>query len=121
MSSVDTRSLGRDSLFLTADVRVEGRDETCRVTVRNLSNGGMMAEGALKAVRGDRVSVELRNIGIVAGSVAWTEASRIGVAFDEEVDARGARVPAHAPGEAVIVRRPGGPCSSSRQWDVRRV
>lgn len=121
MSAIDTRSLGRDSLFLMADVRVEGRDETCRLKVRNLSNGGMMGEGTLEAIRGQRVTVELRNIGTVSGSVAWTQGSRIGIAFDEEVDARVARNSASATGEAMIVRRNGGLWSPPNPQDMRKV
>ena len=71
MSNVDTRQVNRDSLFLLAQVRVDGQDAVHRVKVRNLSAGGMMAEGEAKVMRGALVMVELRNIGWVEGSVAW--------------------------------------------------
>lgn len=88
MSNVDTRQLSRDSLFLMAKLKVEGEQGGLdhRVKVRNLSSGGMMAEGAVKVARGSRVSVELRNIGWVEGSVAWKEDDRFGIAFMEEID-----------------------------------
>lgn len=121
MSAIDTRSMGRDSLFLMADVRVGEREGLYRVKVRNLSNGGMMADGAVETVRGDRVSVELRNIGIVQGSVAWTQAGRIGIAFDEEIDARVARTSVRSSDEAMIVRRSAATWSSPGHWDVRKV
>ena len=50
MSNVDTRQVNRDSLFLLAQVRVDGQDAISRVKVRNLSAGGMMAEGDSKVV-----------------------------------------------------------------------
>ena len=91
--------MNRDSLFLLAQVRVVGQDETHRVKVRNLSAGGMMAEGPAKVVRGAPVQVELRNIGWVDGSVAWTQDDRFGIAFAEEIDPMLARAPAAgAPG-----------------------
>ena len=51
------RELNRDSLFLLADVRLDGVEGEHRVRVRNLSAGGMMAEGTIKAVRGTLVEV----------------------------------------------------------------
>jgi hypothetical protein len=88
MSNVDTRQLSRDSLFLLAKLRVEGETGGIehRVKVRNLSSGGMMAEGVVKVARGARVSIELRNIGWVEGSVAWKADDRFGIAFIEEID-----------------------------------
>lgn len=96
MSNVDTRQVNRDSLFLLAQVRVPGQDGVYRVKVRNLSAGGMMAEGEAKVSRGSPVQVELRNIGWIDGSVAWTQDDRFGIAFAEEIDPRLARAPAGA-------------------------
>ena len=77
MSNVETRQIERNSLLLLADVLVDGGDTGQRVKVRNLSAGGMMAEGESKAVRGSPVAVDLRNIGWVEGSVAWKQGDRI--------------------------------------------
>ncbi len=71
-----------------AEVRLDGQDESFRVKVRNLSNGGMMAEGAGRVLPGTPVSIHLRNIGWVDGSVAWVQDSRFGIAFLREIDAR---------------------------------
>ena len=99
MSNVDTRQVNRDSLFLLAQVRVDGQDSVSRVKVRNLSAGGMMAEGDSKVVRGSLVSVELRNIGWVEGSVAWKQENRFGIAFVDEIDPAVVRAPAAPAGE----------------------
>ena len=96
MSNVETRQVERDSLFLMADVRIDGGEQSHRVKVRNLSNGGMMAEGDARVARGALVVVTLRNIGDVEGSVAWTQDNRFGIAFVNEID-------------PVVVRGPGGP------------
>jgi hypothetical protein len=95
MSNVDTRQVNRDSLFLLAQLRVDGQDVVHRVKVRNLSAGGMMAEGEARVMRGSLVMVELRNIGWVEGSVAWKQGDRFGIAFVDEID-------------PVVVRGPGG-------------
>ena len=95
MSNVDTRQVNRDSLFLLAQIRVDGQDVVHRVKVRNLSAGGMMAEGEVRVTRGALLMVELRNIGWVEGSVAWKQDNRFGIAFVDEVD-------------PVVVRGPGG-------------
>jgi hypothetical protein len=94
MSSVDTRQVNRDSLFLLAQLRVDGQQEVGRVKVRNLSAGGMMAEGEARVSRGSMVAVELRNIGWVEGSVAWKQDNRFGIAFVEEIDPSVVRGPA---------------------------
>ncbi|MCB5425615.1 PilZ domain-containing protein [Altererythrobacter sp. CC-YST694] len=88
MSTVDTRQMSRDSLFVLAKIKVEGdlKGTEHRVKVRNLSSGGMMAEGNVKVVRGSLVTVELRNIGWVDGTVAWKQDDRFGIAFLENVD-----------------------------------
>jgi len=93
MSSVDTRQVNRDSLFLLAQLRVDGQDELLRVKVRNLSAGGMMAEGEARVARGSMVAVELRNLGWVEGSVAWKQDNRFGIAFAEEIDPAVVRAP----------------------------
>ena len=97
MSNVDTRQVNRDSLFLLAQVRVDGQDVAHRVKVRNLSAGGMMAEGEVRVTRGLLVMVELRNIGWVEGSVAWKQGDRFGIAFVDEIDPAVVRAPSGAP------------------------
>jgi hypothetical protein len=97
MTGVETRSVARDSLFLLADIRVEQSADTFRVRVRNLSDGGMMGEGQMRVQRGHRLTIELRNIGAVKGTVAWVQDNRFGIAFDEEIDSQQARRPLQAP------------------------
>lgn len=99
MTGVETRSVSRDSLFLLANVRVEQQGDQHRVRVRNLSDGGMMGEGTIKINRGNRVDVELRNVGVVKGTVAWVQDQRFGVAFDEEIDSQAARAPSGSAGQ----------------------
>ena len=79
-------------MFLMAELRFDGQDELRRVKVRNLSNGGMMAEGDMRVVSGAPVSVNLRNIGWVDGAIAWVQDTRFGIAFRQEVDAKLARL-----------------------------
>jgi hypothetical protein len=86
MNQVETRQANRDSLFLLARIRVDGQELSHRAKVRNLSAGGMMAECNASVARGTPVSVELRNIGWVEGSVAWTQGNRFGIAFVDAID-----------------------------------
>ncbi|MGH6786821.1 MAG: PilZ domain-containing protein [Novosphingobium sp.] len=99
MGELEHRQIARDSLFVLAEVRLDGLEGTHRVKVRNLSSGGMMAEGDVIALRGQLVWVDVRNIGWVEGSVAWVQDSRFGIAFREEIDPKIARAPV-APGES---------------------
>nr|WP_298924975.1 PilZ domain-containing protein [uncultured Erythrobacter sp.] len=93
MSAVETRTVSRDSLFLLASIRVEQDSDVHKVRVRNLSDGGMMGEGNLRVKRGNRLEIELRNVGKIEGSVAWVQDNRFGIAFDDEIDSTQARKP----------------------------
>lgn len=92
MSSLDTRAVDRDSLFLTANLAVEGHLHPVQVRVRNLSTAGMMVAGDVPARTGERVTAELRNIGPVSGVIVWSNGSRFGIAFDSQIDPKLARV-----------------------------
>ncbi|MGB3472177.1 MAG: PilZ domain-containing protein [Erythrobacter sp.] len=107
MTGVETRSVSRDSLFLLASVQVEQQSEAHRVRVRNLSDGGMMAEGNLFVKRGNRLEIELRNIGKIPGSVAWVQDNRFGIAFDAEIDSQRARKPSEPADNPSIVKSAG--------------
>ena len=86
MSGLETRSTARDSLFLLADLMVDTDKTRHRVKIRNLSASGLMAEGDVPVVRGNRVQIDVRNAGLVWGAVAWREGSRFGIAFEEPID-----------------------------------
>ena len=94
MGDNDHRQIARDSLFVMAELRVDGLPGEHRVRVRNLSAGGLMAEGPLTVQRGQMVTIKLRNLGWVEGSVAWVQDSRFGIAFRTEIDPKIARAPA---------------------------
>ena len=93
MDVSEHRQIGRDSLFLMADLRLDGAAGEYRIKVRNLSPGGMMGEGQPRMLPGARVAVNIRNIGWVEGSVAWVQDNRFGVAFRDEIDPKRAREP----------------------------
>lgn len=100
MDGTENRQIARDSLFVVADLRCEGRDGLHPIKVRNLSPVGMMGEGAVRVSRGATVEVSLRNVGWVAGTVAWVQENRFGIAFREEIDATAVRDDAGLPPRA---------------------
>lgn len=93
MGEGEHRQIARDSLFVMAELRLDGVEGEHKVRVRNLSSGGLMAEGDLLPLRGQVVWVNIRNIGWSEGSVAWVEGSRFGIALREEIDPKVARAP----------------------------
>lgn len=99
MDEAEHRQIMRDSLFVMAGLRLDGQIGEHRIKVRNLSAGGMMAEGSVHVQRGAVIWIDIRNIGWVEGTVAWVQDSRFGVAFREEIDPRIARAPL-VPGES---------------------
>ena len=94
MDEAEQRQLARDSLFVMADLRLDGSDEEHRIKMRNLSSGGMMGEGTVRVKRGALLQVHIRNIGWVDGSIAWVQDDRFGIAFKEDIDPKVARAPA---------------------------
>ena len=122
MSAIDTRNISRDSLFMLAQLRVEGLEGEHRVKVRNLSKGGMMATEGPKVACGVRVSTRLRNVGWVGGSVAWVQDDRFGIAFDEEIDAKLVRaVEAKDDFETPRFTRPSAILPSGATYDPERL
>ena len=108
MDDTDNRHLTRDSLFIMAELRLDGLDAEHRAKVRNLSSGGLMAEADVKVPRGNVVWINLRNVGWIEGSVAWVQDNRFGVAFRDEIDPKVVRAPAviqQLP-DAMMLRRP---------------
>jgi PilZ domain len=87
------RAGARDSLMLTAQLRIEGKPDVTHVRVRNLSSGGMMAEYAAPVTSGTPLEVEVRGVGWITGRIAWRAEGRVGVAFDHEIDPLLARKP----------------------------
>lgn len=108
MDGSKNRQISRDSLFVMAEMRLDGEDGEHRIKLRNLSAGGMMGEGAVHVTRGTLIWVNIRNIGWTEGTVAWVQENRFGVAFAEEIDPKVARMPTTENNEAVILRRPSG-------------
>lgn len=107
MGGNEHRQIARDSLFLSAELRIDGIEGEHKVRVRNLSAGGLMADGGPLVQRGVLVWVNLRNIGWVEGSVAWVQDSRYGIAFRHDIDPKQARAPISVgEGPPRYVRRP---------------
>jgi PilZ domain len=80
----------RDSLFLSAVVKIDG-GKPFSTRVRNLSAGGMMIDVANDPVPGTPLVAEVRGIGEIVGRIAWSSPGRAGVAFAEDIDPRLAR------------------------------
>jgi PilZ domain len=122
MGDNEHRQIARDSLFVLADLRVDGLEGEHRIRVRNLSSGGLMAEAPLKVQRGQVVWTNVRNIGWVEGSVAWVQDSRFGIAFREDIDPRIARAPSQGGEEPeFMVRRSLYSSKPAPGSDVRKI
>jgi len=80
----------RDSLYLNAEVAIDGR-ASFATRVRNLSAGGMMIDVTCDQVPGTPLVAEIRGIGEIGGRIAWSSPGRAGVAFNEEINPRLAR------------------------------
>lgn len=86
-----SRGADRDSLFMQAQLALPGGGDPVMVRVRNLSPGGMLAEGKVVVAQGAVVEVDLRNIGPVTGRVIWVGDGKFGIAFDRAIDPQSVR------------------------------
>jgi hypothetical protein len=87
------RAAPRDSLFLLTTLSTPDGAQLGKARVRNLSATGLMADCERAVPAGIQIICELRGVGPVTGSVAWSREEKIGVAFDEAIDPQLARKP----------------------------
>ncbi|WP_052811356.1 PilZ domain-containing protein [Sphingomonas parapaucimobilis] len=76
----------RDSLLLMAQMTLGDETAPRDVRVRNISEGGLMAELPISVEIGTPVALNLRGVGAVSGRIAWCTQGRVGVAFDRQID-----------------------------------
>ncbi len=119
MGGNEHRQIVRDSLFLLADLRVDGVSGDHKIRVRNVSAGGLMADGGPAVQRGAVVWIHLRNIGWVEGTVAWVQDNRCGVAFRDEIDPKLARAPVGQGESTPRFVRP--PLAAVQQSQLRKI
>lgn len=86
------REKSRDSMFLTTTVVFDGSPQEVTARVRNISSGGMMIDMAASRDEGLGLTAQLKNVGEVRGTVAWSTDTRMGIAFEHEIDPQLARV-----------------------------
>lgn len=72
-------------MLLLVPVRTADGVETV-VRVRNISEGGLMAETSIKFTVGENIKADLRGVGTVQGRIVWTKDDKIGVAFAHAID-----------------------------------
>jgi len=89
----DSRATERDSMLLMATCRMPRQANEQKIKVRNLSKNGLMAEATVQPQVGDWVTITLRNIGEVDGTVAWVRDNRFGVALARNIDPQLTRNP----------------------------
>ncbi len=100
----------RDSMLLHARMRTDPDADPVPLRIRNLSAGGLMADCSALVEQGQPVEIELRNIGVIGGEIAWCRRGQVGISFFHRIDPRLTRKPVgtHAT-ETMLVKRPGRP------------
>jgi hypothetical protein len=76
----------RTAVLLSGFIRRAGSRNRMPITIRNISTGGLMAECAYPPRIDEKVEIELRQLGIVAGKVRWGQGGRIGIEFEGPID-----------------------------------
>ena len=80
------REKSRESIFLGAQIVIEGVRLPVSARVRNISPGGMMVDAQKIYDKGLAITATIKGIGEVTGRIAWSTSNRCGIAFDEPVD-----------------------------------
>ncbi|WP_174284631.1 PilZ domain-containing protein [Sphingomonas bacterium] len=99
------RKRKRDSLFLQASITLAD-EAVARVRIRNLSEGGLMAELPRVVNPGTPVAIDLRGIPDLTGKVAWCAEGRMGIVFDRKIDPQLARKPVGKGAQTPIYAKP---------------
>jgi hypothetical protein len=92
-SGSGSRQRHRDSLLLSARLKIGDDPTVFDVRIRNLSTGGLMAEHPARVAASTPVWLDMRGVGAVTGKVAWCAEGRLGIALDQAIDPQLARKP----------------------------
>ena len=87
------RAAPRDSLFLLTSLSTPDGAQLGKARIRNLSATGLMADCERAVPAGIQVICDLRGVGKVTGTIAWSREDKIGLAFDTPIDPQLARKP----------------------------
>lgn len=100
MTTVENRQRIRSGVQQDAQIRIgEHLDAELAqhtVTIRNLSAGGVMAEGAVPVMNGCAIAIHIAPHGWIEGRIAWIQDNRFGIAFAEPIDPSAAIATARA-------------------------
>ncbi|WP_375394116.1 PilZ domain-containing protein [uncultured Sphingomonas sp.] len=100
------RKRKRDSLFLQASITLADEPVARDVRIRNLSEGGLMAELPRVVNPDTPVKIDLRGIPDLTGKVAWCAEGRMGIVFDRKIDPQLARKPVGKGAQTPIYAKP---------------
>lgn len=100
------REKSRESIFLGAQIVIEGVRLPVSARVRNISPGGMMVDAQKIYDKGLAITATIKGIGEVTGRIAWSTSNRCGIAFDEPVDPLLTRQPVSSGTVATTYNKP---------------
>lgn len=86
MDDKNRRQIVRHDLDLRSELQIDGVHGRQSVGLRNISCGGLMADGVEHTRRGQSIRIYLPRLGWVDGAVAWVQGTRCGVAFNRQLD-----------------------------------
>lgn len=85
--AIKARHIARHSTRIIADIRYGGHHRAGKVINLSASGLAIQMERPLFASVGSRIHVTCDALGMVEGSVKWSEGTRIGVQFDRSSNA----------------------------------
>ncbi len=85
-NGLESRQAIRHSVLFMAEIGRADGTLLGQVKIRNISSSGLMAETGLPFRVGEKVQVELRGIGSVAGTVVRRTTNKLALKFDLPID-----------------------------------
>lgn len=85
--AIDVRAEPRDEVYFRARMTVVDH-RVVTITVVNLSPHGFMARTDVEVGVGERVSVTLPVVGVIAAAVRWSLGGRIGCQLEQAIEPR---------------------------------
>lgn len=76
----------RYSVVLAAMLHLDDELDPLLVRINNISSGGCMATLPRSLKLGGQIRLTIRHIGTLTGRIAWSRGTRVGIAFDEQID-----------------------------------
>ncbi len=77
---------GRHAMLTSVEYRLDGADSFTRALVKDVAGGGLKIKVGVELSAGSPIELQLPNVGLTKGRVAWSQGGFAGIEFDQAID-----------------------------------